>query len=76
MRKYPEANAYHMAQLLALQGKKNLAFQWLKRACAERQSGCEILKTDRFFRNLRDDPRYRALLARMKLDGDPPPSAP
>ena len=74
MKKYPEANAYYIARLYAIRGKRNPTFEWLKKACVERQSGCEILKIDRFFRDLRDDPRYRALLAKMKLDGDPPPS--
>jgi len=68
--KFPQASAYYIAQLYALRGKKNLTFEWLNRACVERQSGCEILRIDRFLRNLRDDPRYKALLVRMKLSGD------
>ena len=70
LKKSPASNAYYVGQLYAMRGKKNLAFEWLNRACAERQSGCETLKIDRFLRTLRDDPRYRALLARLKLDGD------
>ena len=68
--KFPQASAYYIAQLYALRGKKNLTFEWLNRACVERQSGCEILRIDRFLRNLRDDPRYKALLVRIKLSGD------
>jgi len=74
MEKFPEASAYYIAQLYAFREKNDLAFEWLNRACGERQGGCEILKIDRFFRNLHADPRYRALLVRMKLDGDQPPS--
>lgn len=74
MEKFPKASAYYIAQLHAVRGKRNLAFEWLNRACVEPQSGCEMLKSDRFFRNLRDDPRYRALLVKMKLNGDRPPS--
>jgi tetratricopeptide (TPR) repeat protein len=70
MKKQPGANAYYVAQLHAMRGQVNAAFEWLNRACSERQSGCELLKSDRFFRGLRDDARYRALLAKMKLDGD------
>jgi len=72
LKKSPASNAYYVGQLYAMRGKKNPAFEWLTRACVERQSGCETLKIDRFLRNLRDDPRYRALLAKLKLDGDRP----
>jgi TolB-like protein/tRNA A-37 threonylcarbamoyl transferase component Bud32 len=72
----PQANAYGIAQLYAVRGKRSSAFEWLNKACVERQGGCEIVRIDRFLRNLRDDPRYRALLVKMKLYGDPPPSTP
>jgi hypothetical protein len=68
--KFPQASAYYVAQLYALRDRTNPAFEWLNRACAERQSGCELVRIDRFFRGLRDDPRYKALLVRMKLSGD------
>jgi tetratricopeptide (TPR) repeat protein len=69
-------NAYYVAQVHALRGERNPAFEWLNRACAQRQSGCENVRSDRFLRDLRDDPRYRALLARMKLDSDALPPVP
>jgi serine/threonine-protein kinase len=75
LKAWPQANAWYLAQLHALRGRKGPAFEWLNKACAERQGGCERLKIDRFLRGLRDDARYRALLAKMKLDGDPPSSA-
>lgn len=68
LRRHPKGNAYAIAQLYALRSKRNSAFEWLNRACLERQGGCESLKADRFFRSLRDDPRHRSLLAKMKLD--------
>jgi hypothetical protein len=74
LKKSPASNAYYVGQLYAMRGKKNLAFEWLNRGCVERQSGCETLKIDRFLRTLRDDPRYKALLAKLKLDGDRPRS--
>jgi tetratricopeptide (TPR) repeat protein len=74
MRKYDASHAYAIAQLYALRGKRTAAFEWLNRSCAERQGGCEWLRIDRFLRPLRDDPRYRALLVKMQLYGDPPPS--
>jgi serine/threonine-protein kinase len=66
---HPQGSAYDIAQVYALRGENNVAFQWLDKACGERQGGCETLKADRFLRGLRHDPRYRALLAKMKLDG-------
>ena len=72
MKKSPSTNAYYVAQLYAVRGKKNLAFEWLNKACLERQSGCEALKIDRFLGSLRDDPRYDALLAKLKLSGEKP----
>jgi tetratricopeptide (TPR) repeat protein len=72
LKKSPGSNAYYVGQLYAMRGTKNLALEWLSRACVERQSGCETLKIDRFLRTVRDDARYKALLARLKLDGDRP----
>jgi len=71
LKKSPTTNAYYVAQLYAVRGQKAQAFEWLNKACAERQSGCEVLQIDRFLRNWRDEPRYRALLARLKLVREP-----
>jgi hypothetical protein len=42
----------------------------LDRASAQRDSGMPLLKYDPFLRGLRRDPRYAALLAKMKLPPD------
>jgi tetratricopeptide (TPR) repeat protein len=64
----PESNAYWVARLYAARGDKAAAFEWLHKACiGERQHGCDLLKSDRFLRGLRDDARYTALLARLDL---------
>jgi eukaryotic-like serine/threonine-protein kinase len=73
LKQSPQTNAYWIARLYALRGQKDLAFEWLNKACGEHQTGCDLLKIDRFLRNLRDDTRYTALLTKMKLDGAPPP---
>jgi len=75
LKRFGSANAYYIAQVYAFRGDRNATFEWLNRACVERQSGCEAVRTDRFLRDLRDDPRYRALLASLKLDGYPSASA-
>jgi TolB-like protein/tetratricopeptide (TPR) repeat protein len=65
----PESNAYWIARLYAARGHKAAAFEWLHKACggSERQHGCDLFKIDRFLRGLRDDARYKALLARLQL---------
>ncbi|HTT13338.1 MAG TPA: protein kinase [Burkholderiaceae bacterium] len=68
LQKHADAYAYYVAQLYAFRGETGRAFEWLNRACGERQSGCETLRSDRFLRSLRDDPRFKQLLARMKLE--------
>jgi tetratricopeptide (TPR) repeat protein len=74
LKQQPHVQAWQVAQIHALRGQKSLAFEWLNKGCAERQSGCERLRIDRFLRGLRDDPRYRALLVKMKLEADPRPT--
>jgi TolB-like protein len=64
----PDSNAYWIARLHAARGNKAAAFEWLHKACSgERQHGCDLLKIDRFLRNLRDDARYAALVAKLGL---------
>jgi TolB-like protein/tetratricopeptide (TPR) repeat protein len=73
--RFPQASPYYVARLYASREQRDQAFEWLNRACVERQSGCEMLKIDRFFRNLHDDPRFQALLTKVKLSGEPRASA-
>ncbi len=63
----PDANAYWIARLYAAGGNKAAAFEWLNKACGERQHGCDLLKIDRFLRGMRDDARYAALVAKLGL---------
>ncbi|MCW5656525.1 MAG: protein kinase [Burkholderiaceae bacterium] len=65
----PDSNAYWIARLHAARGQKAAAFEWLHKACggSERQHGCDLLKSDRFLRGLRDDARYKALIAKLGL---------
>ena len=64
----PDSNAYWIARLHAARGNKGAAFEWLHKACGgERQHGCDLIKSDRFLRGLRDDARYAALVAKLGL---------
>ena len=59
--------AYCIAQALAYRGEVASAFTWLERAFGHREAGITSLKTDLLLANLVGDPRYRALLVRMRL---------
>ena len=48
-------------------GRKNEAFYWLEKAYSERSDLMLTLKTDPLLDSLRPDPRFAALLRRMKL---------
>ena len=56
-----------IARVYAWRGEKQQAFEWAERAYLQRDSGMTWLKVDPDFLRLRGDPRYTALLRRMKL---------
>ena len=53
---------------------QDLAFEWLERAYATRDPGLAEMKGDPLLRGLRDDPRWAALLRRMRLPLEGPPA--
>ena len=63
-------NAYHIATIYAGLGDRRSALQWLDRAW-EQHDGflANRVKLDPKLDMLRDEPRFRALLKRMLLDG-------
>jgi TolB-like protein/Flp pilus assembly protein TadD len=62
-----EDDAYGTARVYAWRGEKNQALESLERAYAQRDPGITWIKIDPFFRSLRGDPRYNALLQKMNL---------
>jgi tetratricopeptide (TPR) repeat protein len=68
--RYGHQGAYQIAVAYAWFGEPDRAFEWLDRAYAQRDSGLALLKFDPMLRGLRGDPRYAALLAKMKLPPD------
>ncbi len=64
---HAEDSADQIAEIYSSRGDKDRALEWLERARAQRDAGVLFVKTDPFLRNLRGDPRYTALLAKMKL---------
>ena len=65
--KYHAESAYQIAEIYAFRGEPDHAFEWLERASAQRDSGLVFIKGDPALKNLRSDPRYTALLNKMRL---------
>jgi serine/threonine-protein kinase len=58
---------FQIAEVRAYRGEIDLAFEWLERARALRDTGFLEMKGDPLLRNLERDPRYRAFLRKMRL---------
>jgi serine/threonine-protein kinase len=63
--------AYQIAQVYALRGDKDKAFEWLQTAFDDRDAGMLGLLVDPLLRGLRDDPRYKNLLVKVGLPTTP-----
>ena len=58
---------YQIADVYAWRGENDKAFEWLERAYRRHDGGIGYVTYDRFLANLRPDPRYPALLRKLKL---------
>jgi TolB-like protein/class 3 adenylate cyclase/Tfp pilus assembly protein PilF len=65
----PYSRPYYYATYHALLGEKARALDWLEKAQAVRSSSLASVATDPVFDALRDEPRFRALLKAMGLEG-------
>ena len=54
-------------RLYAFQNQPDEAFEWLDRAYAQRDSGLIGTKVDPLLKSLHNDPRYAALLKKLKF---------
>jgi TolB-like protein len=59
--------AYQVAQVYAVRREKDKAFEWLQIAFDTHDTGMLGLLVDPLLRNLRDDPRYEAFIAKMNF---------
>ena len=57
-----------VAEVHAVRGEIDLAFEWLERAYASRDAGIAQIKALRYLGPLHGDPRWPAFLARLRLD--------
>jgi TolB-like protein/class 3 adenylate cyclase/Flp pilus assembly protein TadD len=67
---YADSAAYQIGEAHAYRGEVDAAFDWLERAYRQHDPGMTWTKVDPVLRNLHSDPRYHALLVKLKLDGD------
>jgi serine/threonine-protein kinase len=58
---------YQIAQVYAVRGEKEKAFEWLQIAFDNHDTGMLGLLVDPLLNNLRDDPRYKTFLAKLGL---------
>jgi tetratricopeptide (TPR) repeat protein len=65
--RYAGSFAKETAELYAFRGETDKAFEWLDRAYAQHDGGIANLKLSPFLRNLHSDPRYEAMLVKMKM---------
>ena len=66
-----EGLAYQIAQVYAVRGEKDEAFEWLQIAFDNHDGGMPSLLVDPVLRGLRDDPRYKNLVAKVGLPTTP-----
>ena len=59
--------AYQIAQVYAFRGETDKAFEWLQVSYDTHDTGTLGLLVDPLFRNIRNDPRYKALVAKMNF---------
>jgi TolB-like protein/lipoprotein NlpI len=68
--KYGHTSAFYIAEVYAWRGDKDAAFRWLERAVSEPGALGGKFRMSAFLRKIDDDPRYAAVLRKMKLPVD------
>ena len=56
-----------IAEVYAFRGQSDEAVHWLERAYAQKEPYLYYIKGDRLLKNLRSDPRFKAILRKMNL---------
>ena len=67
LEKDKDGGAFQLAEVYAFRGEADEAFEWLERAYSQRDSGLSEMKGDPLLKSLEADPRYKALLTKMRL---------
>lgn len=67
IQKHHTDSAFQIAEGYAFRGESDKAFEWLERAYKQRDAGLPEMKTDPLLNNLHHDPRYAALLSKLRI---------
>lgn len=65
---HADGNAYQIAEVHSVRAEVDRAFEWLGRACEERDSGVTHLKINPRFRPLHSDPRWAPFLKQLGFE--------
>jgi TolB-like protein/tetratricopeptide (TPR) repeat protein len=68
--RFGERAAFEIAEVHAWRGDRDRAFEWLERSYAQHNLNFRTLKATPLLKNIRGDPRYAPLLARIGLPPD------
>ncbi len=63
--------AYQIAEVYAVRGDTNKAFEWLQTSYDNHDTGTLAILVDPLLHGLRDDPRYKAIVAKMNFPATP-----
>ena len=64
---WAETGAFFVATTYAYRGDHDRALEWLERAYQQKDASLDEITGEPLFKNLADDPRYRAFLRKMKV---------
>jgi TolB-like protein len=64
----------NIAEVYAFAGNRTAALDWLERDYENRRSGVLYLGVDPFFKPLKSEPRFMAILKKIGLSDQPPPA--
>jgi hypothetical protein len=67
MGKFQADSQYLIAGAFAFRGETDRAFEWLERAYAAHDGGLGEMKVDPLLKSLHPDPRYEAMLKKLRL---------
>ena len=70
MIKFPKDQMYQVAEVYAVRGDKDKAFEYLEKSYLAKDVRLTYLKGDPLLKNLEGDPRYVAFMKKMKLPVD------
>jgi tetratricopeptide (TPR) repeat protein len=59
--------AYQIAEVYAVHGATDAAFEWLERAYVQKDAGIPWTKIDPFLRSLHGDPRWNVFLRKLRF---------